>query len=238
MLLSCSNTPRAESGSKPDQRGHGIQVLKRKCGLIWLESASIRAFRSTAGAAPGSSRRACCSKSSEAPPPTSAVADDHQHSHQSHLASMAYKPLRLGRQHQATPPQLQARHAASGAIFPGQSAFPRRIVAFGIFKNVNGPEVPEIFFVGNRLPDQSSEKPRRGRRRHRQPLMRDQRRNRDDRATDRPPPRARRAIHRNALPGQIRKGKRPTHKPQRHPRISDGVMNSMSFSFWSGSRSS
>ena len=47
ILESFSTTPRAISGSKRMSEETVLSVLKRKCGLIWLVSASMRAFSSS-----------------------------------------------------------------------------------------------------------------------------------------------------------------------------------------------
>ena len=46
IFESFSTTPRAMSGSKRISEETVFSVLNRKCGLIWLVSASMRAFSS------------------------------------------------------------------------------------------------------------------------------------------------------------------------------------------------
>jgi len=182
-------------GIKPDQRGHGIQGVKQK-------NADWNLLRERIHVALSVSNCWCRSRfilDARVVPNLQRRRHRHQRRDDHHrpatipLGVNGKQPLRLGRQHQSTRPSSRPRHAASGAI-PRTIRFPQRAhCRFREFKNVNGPKFQISSLLGIACRINPREAPPR-RRRHRQPLMRDQRRNRDDRATDRPPPRARRAI--------------------------------------------
>src|SRR6266478_4565297 len=181
MLLSFSTTPRAESGSKRISAETVFRVLNRKCGLIWLESASIRAFSNSCWCRSRFISTRVLFQIFSGAATDIRVAITTSTSHQSRFSQQAHR-------------------------------------RFGDVEERERPEVPKIFFVGNRLPDQTSEQSRCGCRGHRQPLMRDQRRNRDDRAADRPHNAPSEQPHqKGALQGQIGERVRgPSHEPQGH----------------------
>jgi len=167
----------------------------------WLESASNAALSSsakTAVGAPVHSRRACCSQISLAARHGHPALSIHRQTQPpvQCCVNLEQPNVRLGSPSPAprvpsftrdtslsiTPPPAAAishdSSAGAGSFFT---------VAFGIFRNVKGPKIPEVFFVRNGLADQSSESSPPGCRGHRKPLMRkSERRHRNDRAAYRP----------------------------------------------------
>src|SRR5712664_801282 len=240
MLLSFSTTPRAASGSKRISDDTVFSVLNKKCGLIWLESASMRALSSNCW---------CCSRFismrvlfqifSGAATDIS-VASTHNPSHQSQRGSIANSHLGFVATASATRPSSSPTHASSGSnsqdIAPCRT---RRTTSRGIFKNVNGPKFqrsPLLGIAWRIKPPSSPAVDAAGMASHScaasagmviiaPPIG----------PTTRPPSKP----IRNA-PSSDRSAKR-YGKPTRRsatPTTSGGVMNNMSFTFWSGSRSS
>src|SRR6266581_391299 len=149
MLLSLSTTPRAESGSKRISAVTVFSVLNKKCGLIWLERASMRAFSSNCWCLSRFiSMRVLFQIFSGAATDIS-VAITTRVSHQSQRASSAKSHFGLVASTSATRPSSRPTHAASGAISQDNCAFPSsRIVAFGMFRNVNGPKFQRSSLLG------------------------------------------------------------------------------------------
>src|SRR2546428_728884 len=143
------DSPRAESGSKRISAVTVFSVLNKKCGLIWLESASMRAFSSNCWCLSRFiSMRVLFQIFSGAATDIS-VAITTRASHQSQRASSANSHFGLVASTSATRPSSRPTHAASGAISQDNCAFPsNRIVAFGIFRNVNGPKFQRSSLLG------------------------------------------------------------------------------------------
>src|SRR6266446_33103 len=240
MLLSFSTTPRAASGSKRISDDTVFSVLNKKCGLIWLESASMRAFRSNCWCRSRFiSMRVLFQIFSGAATDIS-VASTHNPSHQSQCGSIANSHLGLVATASATRPSSSPTQAISGSssqeIFACRS---KRTTSRGIFRNVNGPKFHKSSLLGiawRIKPPSSPAVDAAGMASHScaasagivmisPPIG----------PTTRPPSKP----IRNA-PSSERSAKRygkPTSRSDT-PTISGGVMNNISFSFWSGSRSS
>ena len=150
MLLSFRTTPRAESGSKRISAETVLSVLNKKCGLIWLESASMRAFNSNCW---------CCSRfistrvlfqifSGEATDISVAITTSTSHQSQCESTAKSHFGLVVAST-SATRPSSRPTHAPSGAISQDNSALrSRRIVAFGMLRNVNGPKFQRSSLLG------------------------------------------------------------------------------------------
>src|SRR6266849_5308167 len=240
MLLSFSTTPRAASGSKRISDDTVFSVLNKKCGLIWLESASMRAFSSSCWCRSRFiSMRVLFQIFSGAATDIS-VASTHNPSHQSQCGSMANNHCGLVATANATRPSSKPTQAISGSsshdIVP---CLTKRTTSRGMFKNVNGPKFQKSSLLGIAWrinPPSNPAVDAAGMASHScaasagmviiaPPIG----------PTTRPPSRP----IRNA-PSSERSAKRygkPT-KRSATPTTSGGVMNSISFSFWSGSRSS
>ena len=187
MLLSFSTTPRAVSGSKRISAETVFSVLNKKCGLIWLDSASMRAFSSNCWCRSRFiSMRVLFQIFSGAATDIS-VASTHSTSHQFQCGSMAKSHFGLVAITSATRPSSRPTHASNGSNLPRHLRVPHQPqhVPRNIQKR-EWPEIPQIFFVGNGLADQAAQQSRGRRRGHAQPFVRHQRRNRDDRAADGP----------------------------------------------------
>ena len=149
MLLNFSTTPRAASGSKRMSAVTVFSVLKRKCGLIWRDSASIRAFI-----------KSCWCRSrfislrvlfqifnGDATAINAAITASTNP--QSHRAWMAKSHFGLVAITSATRPTSRPTHVASGAISQDSSAFlNKRTVALGMFRKVNGPKFQRSSLLG------------------------------------------------------------------------------------------
>src|SRR5712692_7032815 len=240
MLLSFSTTPRAASGSKRISDDTVFSVLNKKCGLIWLDSASMRAFSSNCWCRSRFiSMRVLFQIFSGAATDIS-VASTHNPSHQSQCGSIANNHLGFVAITSATRPSSSPTQAISGSsshdIVPCRS---KRTTSRGIFRNVNGPKFHKSSLLGIAWrinPPSNPAVDAAGMASHScaasagmviiaPPIG----------PTTRPPSRP----IRNA-PSSERSAKRygkPT-KRSATPTTSGGVMNSISFSFWSGSRSS
>src|SRR6267143_6271552 len=240
MLLSFSTTPRAASGSNRISDDTVFSVLNKKCGLIWLESASMRALSSNCWCRSRFiSMRVLFQIFSGAATDIS-VASTHNPSHQSQCGSIANSHLGLVATASATRPSSSPTQAISGSssqeIFACRS---KRTTSRGIFKNVNGPKFHKSSLLGIAWrinPPSNPAVDAAGMASHScaasagiviiaPPIG----------PTTRPPS----SPIRNA-PSSERSANRygnPTNRSAT-PTTSGGVMNSISFSFWSGSRSS
>src|SRR4029077_14986002 len=240
MLLSFSTTPRAASGSKRISDDTVFSVWNKKCGLIWLESASMRALSSNCWCRSRFiSMRVLFQISSGAATDTS-VASTHNPSHQSQCGSIANSHLGLVATASATRPSSSPTQAISGSsshdIVP---CLTKRTTSRGIFKNVNGPKFHKSSLLGIACrinPPSNPAVDAAGMASHSwkasagmviiaPPIG----------PTTRPPSKPIRKA-----PSSERSANRygkPTSRSAT-PTTSGGVMNSISFSFWSGSRSS
>src|ERR1700682_5314462 len=217
MLLSFSTTPRAESGSKRISDDTVFSVLNKKCGLIWLESASMRAFSSNCWCRSRFiSIRVLFQIFSGAATDIS-VARTQSASHQSHCGSIANSHFGLVATASATRPSSRPTHASSGSnSHDTLRSRTKRTTARGIFKKGERAKIPEIFFVRDRLAHQAAKQSGRGRRGHRQPFVRCQGRDGDDRAANRPHHAAAEQAHQEcAFERKIRKAIRKPHQAQR-----------------------
>src|SRR6202158_4577048 len=240
MLLSFSTTPRAESGSKRISDDTVFSVLNKKCGLIWLESASMRAFSSNCWCRSRFiSIRVLFQIFSGAATDIS-VARTQSASHQSHCGSIANSHFGLVATASATRPSSRPTHASSGSnSHDTLRSRTKRTTSRGIFKNVNGPKFQRSSLLGIAWRIKPPSNPavdaagiashscaaKAGMVMIAPPIG----------PTTRPPSKP----IRNA-PSSERSAKRygnPTKRSET-PTISGGVMNNISFSFWSGSRSS
>src|ERR1700682_5615419 len=240
MLLSFSTTPRAESGSKRISDDTVFSVLNKKCGLIWLESASMRAFSSNCWCRSRFiSIRVLFQIFSGAATDIS-VARTQSASHHSHCGSIANSHFGLVATASATRPSSRPTHASSGSnSHDTLRSRTKRTTSRGIFKNVNGPKFQRSSLLGIawriKPPSNPAVVPafipihscaaKAGMVMIAPPIG----------PTTRPPSKP----IRNA-PSSERSAKRygnPTKRSET-PTISGGVMNNISFSFWSGSRSS
>src|SRR6267378_2908459 len=149
MLLSFSTTPRAESGSKRINADTVLRVLNRKCGLIWLESASMRAFsKSCWWRSRFISMRVLFQIFSGAATDIS-VAITVSPSHQFQCASIAKSHFGFVARTSATRPSSRPTHTPNGAISHDNSALRSSFtVALGMFKNVNGPKFHRSSLLG------------------------------------------------------------------------------------------
>jgi len=184
-------------------------------------------------AVPGFISCACCSRSSAAPPPDISVANHYQHSHNPTWRRWAKKsPLRLGRQPPAPRDHSSPTHAPRGAIPMDSSAFVTGAWSLWDVQERNGPKFQRSFFVGNRLPDHPPSNPAVDAAGHRQPLVRDERRNRDDRAADRPTTRLERRPIRKAPSSDKSATRKEGPSTSRSVTPGQGgVMNSIKFEF-------
>src|SRR6266478_5801846 len=149
MLLSLSTTPRAESGSNRISAETVFRVLNRKCGLIWLESASIRAFSNSCWCRSRFISTRVLFQIFSGAATDIRVAITTSTSHQSNLSSVANSHLGLVASTSATRPSSRPTHAPNGAISHDNSAFRnRRIVALGMLRNVNGPKFQRSSLLG------------------------------------------------------------------------------------------
>src|SRR5712664_438125 len=240
ILLSFSTTPRAASGSKRISDDTVFSVLNKKCGLIWLESASMRAFSSNCWCRSRFiSMRVLFQIFSGAATDIS-VASTHSKSHQSHAGWMANSHFGFVATASATRPSSKIAQASKGSN--SQDIFACRTnltMSRGIFKNVNGPKSHKSSLLGIACrinPPSNPAVAAAGMASHSCPAS----------AgivmiappigpTTRPPSKP----IRNA-PSSDKSANRygnPTKRSET-PRISGGVMNNINFNFWSGSRSS
>src|SRR6267143_1378863 len=241
ILLSFKTTPRAESGSMRISAETVLSVLNRKCGLIWLESASILAFNKSCWCRSRFiSMRVLFQIFSGAATDIS-VAITTSPSHQSQLGSIAKRHLRFVACTSATRPSSSPMHVVSGAISQDNSALRSNFtVAFGMLKNVNGPKFQRSSLLGMAClikPPSSPAADATGIASHSceisagmvtiaPPIG----------PTTRPPSKP----IRNA-PSSDRSANAYGWCPTKRsvtPTISGGVMNSINFNFWSQSRSS
>src|SRR5216683_901218 len=241
MLLSFSTTPRAESGSKRISAETVFRVLNRKCGLIWLESASIRAFNSSCWCRSRFISTRVLFQIFSGAATDIRVAITTSTSHQSNLSSVANSHLGLVASTSATRPSSRPTHAPNGAISHDNSAFRnRRIVALGMLRNVNGPKFQRSSLLGIACrikPPSSPAVDAAGMASHSceisagivmiaPPIG----------PTTRPPSSPIRKAPSSDKSANAYGG--PPTSRSVTPTISAGVMNSISLSFWSGSRSS
>src|SRR6267378_1228319 len=240
MLLSFSTTPRAASGSNRISDDTVFSVLNKKCGLIWLDSASMRAFSSNCWCRSRFiSMRVLFQIFSGAATDIS-VASTHSKSHQSHAGWMANSHLGFVATASATRPSSKITQASSGSN--SQDILARRTnltMSRGIFKNVNGPKSHKssLFGIACRInPPSNPAVAAAGIASHSCPA----------------------SAGMVMIPPPIGPTTRPPSKPIRNapssdksanrygnptsrsdtPRINGGVINSINFNFWSGSRSS
>ncbi len=128
------------------------------------------------------------------------------------------QPRRLRRQHQCHPSEFQS-HAGQQRQqlprHPGLAQEPQKVTRD--IQKREGPKVPQILFVRDRLPHQSTKQPRRRRHRHPQPFVPHQRGNSNDRATNRTNDAPSQQTHeKRPLQGQIGEPVRKPDHPQRH----------------------
>src|SRR5467141_2235646 len=241
MLLSFSTTPRAESGSKRISAETVFSVLNRKCGLIWLESASMRAFKSNCWCRSRFISTRVLFQIFNGEATDISVAITTSSSHQSQCESTAKSHFGLVASTSATRPSSRPTHAPRGAISHDNSAFRnRRIVALGMFKNVKGPKFQRSSLLGLACrinPPSTPAVDAAGIASHSceisagmvmiaPPIG----------PTTRPPSNPIRKAPSSDKSANAY-GDPPTSRSVT-PRISGGVMNSINLSFWSGSRSS
>src|SRR6267378_1752825 len=240
ILLKRNTTPRAVSGSKRINAETVFSVLNKKCGLIWLDSASMRAFNNNCWCRSRSfSMRVLFQIFSGAATDIS-VASTHSKSHQSHAGWIANNHFGFVATASATRPNSKITQASSGSN--SHDILARRTnltMSRGIFKNVNGPKSHKssLFGIACRInPPSNPAVAAAGMASHSCPAS----------AgivmiappigpTTRPPSKP----IRNA-PSSDKSANRygnPTSRSDT-PRISGGVINSINFNFWSGSRSS
>src|SRR5712671_1308205 len=240
MLLSFSTTPRAASGSNRISDDTVFSVLNKKCGLIWLDSASMRAFSSNCWCRSRFiSMRVLFQIFSGAATDIS-VASTHNKSHQSHAGWMANSHFGFVATASATRPSSKSAQASKGSnsqdIFACRT---NRTMSRGIFKNVNGPKSHKSSLLGIAWrinPPSNPAVAAAGIASHSWPASAGMVMNTPPIGpTTRPPSKP----IRNA-PSSDKSANRygnPTSRSDT-PRISGGVMNSINFNFWSGSRSS
>src|SRR5579859_4734327 len=240
ILLSFSTTPRAASGSNRIKDETVFRVLNKKCGLIWLDSASMRAFSSNCWCRSRFISTRVLFQIFSGAATDITVAKTHSSSHQFQYGSMANSHFGFVAMASATRPNSRPTHASSGSNSQDICAWrTRRTTSRGIFKNVNGPKFHKSSLLGMAWRIKPPSKPAvdaAGMASHSCPIN----------AgtvmiappigpTTRPPSKP----IKNA-PSSDRSPNRygnPTNRNET-PRIKGGVMNNISFSFWSGSRSS
>src|ERR1700722_20346442 len=240
MLLSLSTTPRAKSGSTRINDDTVFSVLNKKWGLIWLDSASMRAFNSNCWCRSRFISMRVLFQIFSGTATAITVASTDRISHQFQCGSIANSHLGVVAITSATRPSSSPPHPSSGSS--SHDVFTRRASrtkSRGMFKNVNGPKLQRSSLVGiiSRInPPSSPAVAAAGMPSHSwainegivmisPPIG----------PTTRPP----RSPIRNA-PSSDRSANRYGWPTRRNttPTISGGVMNSISFNFWSGSRSS
>src|SRR6267143_6411527 len=241
ILLSFSTTPRAASGSNRISDETVFSVLNKKCGLIWLDSASMRAFSSNCWCRSRFiSMRVLFQIFSGAATDIS-VASTHSKSHQSHAGWMANSHFGLVATASATRPSSKIAQASKGSnsqdIFACRT---NRTMSRGIFKNVNGPKSHKSSLLGIACrinPPSNPAVAAAGIASHSceisagivmiaPPIG----------PTTRPPSNPIKKAPSSDKSANAY-GDPPTSRSVT-PRISAGVMNSINLSFWSGSRSS
>src|SRR5882762_914063 len=240
ILLSFSTTPRAASGSKRISEDTVFSVLNKKCGLIWLESASMRAFSSNCWCRSRFISMRVLFQIFRGAATDISVASTHSKSHQSHAGWMANSHFGFVATASATRPSSRIAQASKGSnsqdIFACRT---NRTMSRGIFKNVNGPKSHKSSLLGIACrinPPSNPAVAAAGIASHSWPAS----------AgmvmiappigpTTRPPSKP----IRNA-PSSDKSANRYGNPTSRNdtPRISGGVINNINFNFWSGSRSS
>src|SRR6266404_9934943 len=240
ILLNFSTTPRAASGSNRISEDTVFSVLNKKCGLIWLDSASMRAFNSNCWCRSRFiSMRVLFQIFSGAATDIN-VASTHSKSHQSHAGWMANNHFGFVATASATRPSSKIAQASKGSnsqdIFACRT---NRTMSRGIFKNVNGPKSHKSSLLGIACrinPPSNPAVAAAGMASHSCPAS----------AgmvmiappigpTTRPPSKP----IKNA-PSSDKSANRygnPTKRSET-PKINGGVINNINFNFWSGSRSS
>src|SRR5216684_239082 len=120
ILLSLSTTPRAASGSKRISEETVLRVLNKKWGLIWLESASMRALSSNCWWRSRFISTRVLFQIFSGAATDMTVAKTHSPSHQFQCGSMANSHLGLVAMASATRPSSRPTHASRGRRRHGQ----------------------------------------------------------------------------------------------------------------------
>src|SRR5258706_4178202 len=128
------------------------------------------------------------------------------------------QPFRLGRHRDRHAAKLQHNASQQRQQFPRHLPVPNE--SHHVPRNVQKRErtkVPQLFFVWDRLAHQAAQQPRGSRRRHGQPFVCRQRRNRDNRAANRPHHAPAQQTHeKGALQRKVSEPVRQSHQAQRN----------------------